>query len=364
MISGIKKIKRRSIPIYQEIKDVLREGIMLNQTELLSESRIIHSFKVSNITARRVLNELEEEGLLERKVGVGSIVIPFSEKKAKDLGVIFSHIYDPRQSYISEIVKGIEERAQDKGYHLHLYTTRNRPIGRNHHSTLFHLISRKKIAGLLLLSSLPISDLKFLQRERIPLVVTSNDYLTMKVSTVLFDYKKGIKGVGKRLLKLGYRRMGVITGPKGKGDIQRSGDFVLAGYQEFLKEHNLPYDERLFKAREHCEEEGYQAMAEFYHLPEKDRPQAIIASSNRGGRGALKFIKENNDWQPFIILHTEEEMDSPPYVFAPYKEMGRTAFNLLEKHMEDYTAKQEKILVPLKPIFPQNEGGADRSKIR
>jgi len=68
-------------PLYKGIKEVLKNDILKRKIGLLSESKIIHQFKVSSTTARRVLNELEEEGFIERKVGKGSIVVlPFKKR--------------------------------------------------------------------------------------------------------------------------------------------------------------------------------------------------------------------------------------------------------------------------------------------
>ena len=354
------KVGSRKKPAYIKIKEIIREQIFSShgKAHFLSESQIIGDFRVSATTARKVLDELQNEGLVERKVGKGSFVIPFSEREIKDLGIIFFNIYDPSEPFISEVARGIEEKAMDKKYHLHLLTTRNKPISQNHQSALFHLISKRKIDGLFLLSPIPASDLIFLQKEKIPFVVVGNNYLDMEVSTVLFNHKKTIKEICKRLLKLGYKKIGLITGPKEKNGIQRSGNFIFSGYQEFLKQNNLLYDKRLFKEKEYSEEQGYQSMEELYLLPQNDRPDVIIiASSLVGtGRGALRFVEKKKDWQPFIILYTDEEINYPCYILTPCEEMGRIAFRLLEKHLEDYVAKAEKIFVPLKIIFPKNKG--------
>lgn len=338
-------------PAYQKIKERLKEDILLGKLKKsLSESQVIYQFKVSPTTARRVLNELEDEGLLERKVGKGSIVISPSENSIKELGVIFFDIFSPNQPFVFELVKGIEEKSVRKNYQLHLYTTRNKPISQNHKSSLFYLITKRKIDGLFILSPIPSSDILFFQKEKIPCVVVGNNYPDIEVPTVMFDSKKAIKEIGIKLLKYGYKKIGLITGPKKKNGIQRSGFFDFLGYKEFLKENNRDYDEKLVKEKEHSEEQGYSAMKEFYILSQKDRPDAVIVASPPAGKGALRFVEENKDWQPFLFSYADEEINCPSYVLVPYKEEGKYAFELLEKQMKDYSAKPEKILVPLKII--------------
>jgi DNA-binding GntR family transcriptional regulator len=57
------RIEKRRPIIYIEIKEILKKEILSGRLNLLSESKIIHQFKVSSTTARRVLNDLEEEGV-------------------------------------------------------------------------------------------------------------------------------------------------------------------------------------------------------------------------------------------------------------------------------------------------------------
>jgi len=340
-------------PVYQKIKERLKGDILSGRLTNLSESKIIYQFHVSPTTARRVLNELEEEGLLERKVEKGSIIVLPSEKKIKELGVIFFDIYDPNQPFISEIVKGIEKKSIIKKYHLHLYTTRESPISSNHNSSLYHIITRRKIDGLFIISPISREDILFLQKEVIPFVIVSNNYPGIEVPIVMFNHKKTIKEVANKLLKLGYKKIGLITGPKWKDGIQRGGYFDFLGYKEFLMENNIIYDEKIVQEKEYSEKQGYQTLKEFYSLSQKDRPDAVIITSSSVSKGALKFVTENKEWKPFIVPYTDEEIKHPFYVFVSYKEIGEYAFNLLEKYTKNYQIRAEKILVPLKIIMEE-----------
>lgn len=328
-------------PKYWEIKEEIKEDILKGKIERLSESRIIHQFKVSSTTARRVLNDLEEEGLLERVVGKGSIVIYPSRKKVKELGVIFFDIFDPNQPFISEIVEGIEEKSKDKGYHLHLYTTRKSPISENHHSSLYHLIVRRKIDGIFILSPISKIDIKFIKKERIPFVVIGNRYDEPEVPTVIFDYEGCIKKVCNILIRKGYKKIGIITGIREEDGIKRSGYFCLKGYKEFLNREGIDYEEVLIKEKENVEEEGYKGMEEFYLLNEKDRPEAIITTSSNLSKGAMKFLKEREGWDVLIIPITDKEIEHSIYVKCSYKEIGKVSFEILEKQIIGDKVKKE-----------------------
>jgi DNA-binding LacI/PurR family transcriptional regulator len=345
----------KSKPAYVRIREILRERILSSDTPVgvLSESRIIADFKVSATTAKKVLDELEDEGLVERKVGKGSFVIQSSEKSIKEFGILFFDIYNPQSPFINDIVRGIEERARFEHHYLHLYTTRNRPISENLSSSLFHLISKRKIDGLFLVSPLPADDLEFFRRHAVPFVSVSNCYVGANIPTVLFDHAAMLKGIAGRLLDLGCTRISLITGPRRNNGILRSGHFAFSGYREFLKKNALPYNAALAPEGEHSPEYGYRTMEQFALLPERERPHAVIAVSPPAAKGALKFLETHRAWRPLVIPYSDEKETYPRYVFAPFQKMGEAAFELLVKCLREPSTSTETVLVPLQLFFAQ-----------
>ncbi len=338
------KIQKRK-PAYQIIKEKIKEDIFSSKLIGLSESQIIHKFGVSNTTARKVLNDLEEEGLIERKVGKGSSVILNKEKEIKEVGAIFFDIYDPREPYISGVLEGIEEKSKSKNYNLHIFTTRHNSISKNKNFSIYHIITKRKIDGFFILSPIPSYDIELLLNEKIPFVSVSNDYYEYNIPTVLFDSREIIKKIGKDLLEMNYRKIGIITGPKGERGITRGSDYFLTGYKEFLQENNLSYNKEFFLPAEYSEEEGYKKTEKLYSLG-NEKPDAIIVTSYIFSKGVLKFIQEKNDWEPFIVLFSEKEIDSPYYIYVSCKRLGEAAFDLLEKNINKLNGEVEKIFIP------------------
>ncbi|WP_027803709.1 GntR family transcriptional regulator [Paraburkholderia dilworthii] len=66
------------IPLYQQIKDTLRSGILdghyLPHSRMPSESELQEMFEVSRITIRQALGDLQKEGLIFKVHGKGSFV--------------------------------------------------------------------------------------------------------------------------------------------------------------------------------------------------------------------------------------------------------------------------------------------------
>jgi GntR family transcriptional regulator len=70
--------KDRSIPLYYQLENILREKIISGEygpgDPFPTEDQLVQSYKVSRITVRQALSALEKDGLITRKRGKGSFV--------------------------------------------------------------------------------------------------------------------------------------------------------------------------------------------------------------------------------------------------------------------------------------------------
>lgn len=66
------------VPLYTQIKDILRdrilEGVYESHEQMPSESELMKAFKVSRVTVRQALGDLQKEGLIFKVQGKGSYV--------------------------------------------------------------------------------------------------------------------------------------------------------------------------------------------------------------------------------------------------------------------------------------------------
>ena len=129
--TNMEKVKA---PLYQGIKqdllDKIYAGLLKSDAQIPSEKELSEQFKVSRITVRRALEELEEEGFIYRRQGKGTFVslhIPAMEgakgKKRTEtgkmvIGVIMSHLDSPFQvSLLQSIESELIDRMQLHGVH-------------------------------------------------------------------------------------------------------------------------------------------------------------------------------------------------------------------------------------------------------
>jgi len=314
-------------PKYVKIKEILKEKIEDGRINILSEREIIHRFNVSSITARRVLNELEDEGYIERKVGKGSIVI---EIELNEIGILFYSFKEPSPFFIQQVIEGIEEKAEKNNYHLHLYTTRKKSITETKNS-LYHLLNKNKLEGLIILSPLPENDIKFLKENKIPFVVIANYYPEIDCSYVIYDYKGITRKICERLYKKGIRKIGIVISKKGEYGAKRRGDLIYDGYREFLKSKDIK-EEIVIETKDRVNLKGILENI-------KKVDFMIIGDMKVSDKIIEKGINGN------LVLYTYKEGYGRS-VFFSFKEYGRSGFDVIDRIMKN---EKKNIKIKLKP---------------
>ena len=83
------------VPMYKQVLDILKSRIAAQEytpgSKLPSEADLMKQFGVSRITVRTAINELVEDGVLERSQGKGTFVaLPKSTHPADDSVIGFS----------------------------------------------------------------------------------------------------------------------------------------------------------------------------------------------------------------------------------------------------------------------------------
>ncbi|MDO5146456.1 MAG: GntR family transcriptional regulator [Eubacteriales bacterium] len=79
---------KSEIPLYQQIKSQIKDAILKEELvegdSLPSIRAFANDIKVSVLTIRRVYDELEQEGFITSKVGVGTFVSPGNMELLRD----------------------------------------------------------------------------------------------------------------------------------------------------------------------------------------------------------------------------------------------------------------------------------------
>jgi LacI family transcriptional regulator len=161
------------------------------------------------------------------------------------LGLIISDIRNP---FFAEMARGVEDAANTAGLDLILCNTDLHPEKQARY--IKSLVS-KAIDGIIVnwAARLDPADEDLLLSYGIPIVLLNSPTGVRKLSTVSVDNRQGGFLAGSYLLKLGHRRLAILTGPENQSrvaereegflrSLEKSGDkasaVILHGDQNFL----------------------------------------------------------------------------------------------------------------------------------
>jgi len=242
--------------------------------------------KVSIATVSRVLNESNHKVRPQTRARVLAAVRKLNYrpnalargllmKRTMTIGVIIPDISNP---YYAEIVRGIQDVADEKGYNILLQNT-DRKQARIIKS--IHLLREKIVDGVIFSGGIihEFATLAALNELRERVVVIGRHEVNFPAALV--DNIGGATEAIQHLIDLGHRKIAFIGGPKNSTTmIDR-----LKGYECALAQNGYPLKNNLLKWGDLTPESGYNAAAAL--LRQKNRPTAIFAGNDMMAFGSL-----------------------------------------------------------------------------
>jgi DNA-binding LacI/PurR family transcriptional regulator len=197
-----------------------------------------------------------------------------------------------------------------------------------------------------------------LLRRQIPVVVSGRPAQDIRATYVDADNENGAYLAVRHLLKLGRRKISVITGEMtSTSSIDR-----LDGYKRALREFDIPYDKRLVHESDYLMEGGYQATSVLI----KQNPDAIFAFSDTMARGALRALADRGISVPEQISVIGFD-DLPPAtnerpmlttVRQPVRQAGQKLVELLLNKISNGSHSTEQVIFDTELIVRETCGGA------
>ncbi len=247
--------------------------------------------RVSTATASRVLNDsgpVSQE--LRRKIETSVAVLNYKPHRAprpRSQGTIALFVEDLLNPYFPEIIRGVQDGADDYGTILTLYNLTDHP---QHPGQLLQKLSKQAVEGIIVTGSTPFPELlEWRERHRVPMVIINRQVTQAGVHCIKVDFENAMVRATQHLLSLNHTRIGHLASPV-TGEIQLSRQ---RGIEAALRDAGL-------KLRpEWCPtvspgaevEGGYQAMRVLLDLPPADRPTAVIAFNDIIAVGALHAVR-------------------------------------------------------------------------
>lgn len=247
------------------------------KVSIATVSRVVNdsSHKVSKATRERVLAAIKELDYRPNALAKGLLM-----KRTMTIGIIIPDISNP---YYAEIVRGIQDVADEAGYAVTLQNTDKRQDGI---VRSVYLLREKAADGIIFSGGIingpeTLSLLKEL-KERV--VVIGRHRLDFPA--VVVDNTGGARQAVEHLLGLGHRRIAFLGGPDGSTTALDR----LRGYREALAGAGVAFDERLVRKGDWTPESGYLAAGEL--LKRRRPPTAIAAANDQMAFGVVKAAKE------------------------------------------------------------------------
>jgi len=338
------------------IRDIAREA----GVSVATVSRVLnHPDQVTEKTREHVLSIMKSleytpnwfaRGLNLNRTGVIALMIPN----------ILNPIY-------TEIAKGVEEVAHNKGYYTLLCNSEDLL---DKESAYIDMLLHRKVDGLIFVADhLEETQLMKIKEARLPAVMIGEMAGDWSFSSVYTDYREGAIKATTHLIQNGYRDIAHITGNLKFIESREK----CAGYEQALKDAGIPLNSDWIVGGEETIEGGYIAAKRL--LKHAEPPKALFVANDWMAFGAMDAIKTEGLRIPediAIVGFDNNRMSAlmePKLttVNLPVYKMGLTASRLLFDTMESVLDEgleepEQKIFLPVTMKVRQSSGHSDRIK--
>ncbi len=259
-------------------------------------------------------------------------------------GVVVSDIRNP---FYTELLRGLEDTAQEAGYALLIGNADERL---DKEASYLELFVAERVAGVVLsAASQELTDVTLLSNQGIPVVAVDRALHGQAVDTVLADNEGGAYQATHHLFGQGYRRVACITGP---ADRTTATD-RLAGYVRAHAEAGVDVEDALVRHSDFRQGGGYTAAYEL--LTAARTPDALFVANNLMTVGALEAVAQLGLRVPedlgmvgFDDIPLASLLRTPISVVAqPAYDMGRTAASLLLKRAQGDQGPPLRVVLPV-----------------
>lgn len=285
--------------MYLEMKEDLTRHIQSGKWaagfRVPSESELIASYRVSNTTARRCLDEMENEGLLRRVRGSGTFVSDLAHMVSRrQVGVIVRDLYSLSHPFIAMLVGGIERAMEGRGVNLRIHRApsgaESGPLGR----TLLSMLRHDEADHAFILSNFPVAALTPLLDHGIRCLGVNTFYLDKRVPHVVFDYEKSLELALRTIACHGHRRIALLfwEPPMAEQGVMNSASHIASAWAAARKDHPsmAPHPElHLLPPDTEHEIAGLVGAL----MSRRDRPTAIHCADELVGLDVLRVLRES-----------------------------------------------------------------------
>ena len=254
------------------IKDVAREA----GVSVATVSRVFNeSGPVSEETRRRI-REVAARLQYAPHAGARSLIT----SKTSTIGVLLPDLYG---EFFSEVIRGMDQVAQRRGYHLLVSGSHDAKDEIQAALAAMH----GRVDGVIAMS--PHLDPPALMANlppTVPVVLLNCPVDGQDYDALTIENRPGAYAMVRHLAELGHRRVAIIRGADGNYDAGER----IAGYRDAVRDLRLEQRAEWEVPGDFTEAAGYRAITSLLAL--NDRPTAIFAANDAMAIGALSALRE------------------------------------------------------------------------
>jgi LacI family transcriptional regulator len=258
---------------------------------------------VSESTTQTVLEAMEQ-----LQYQPNALARSLRRKNTLTLGLVLPDSANP---FYAEVARGIEDLAYQEGYTVLFGSTEDKPEKEADYLRVFR---EKQVDGVILLTVGKMTDhIQVILEQNIPLVIVDHEFKDIRADCVIAENRRGGFLAARHLIQLGHRRIACIYGSSHRG----TGEERLNGFEDALRENNIPVDPGLVASGDFTAEGGYFAGKSLL-AHEPDRPTAIFACNDLMAFGAMGAVYEAGLRIPEdISIVGFDDISLSGYVFPP-----------------------------------------------
>ncbi len=309
---------------------------------------------ISAETSNRVLAAVEKlhyyRNVHARRLAIG---------KSDLFGLVISEIANP---YFSEIIRGFQSAAWDRGFDVLLLNTEYSP--KRIQSSIRKLIENNVRGVAIMTSSLDEKIIQSLTEEGIAVVLSNIPPADRLVSNITIDYKRGLLQAIEHVASLGHRRAAIIAGPSSNRSASAIRQILLHG----LKRKGFNPGPVI------CSDYNLEAAASAVQLilEARNRPTAIFCGNDLIAMGALMALEEARvDVPQDISLVGIDDISfaflaRPPLttIRVPREQLGVMAFEALDKILKLKRRKGAEYVVSTELVIRESTALARKLDLR
>lgn len=313
-------------------------------------SRVINNAgNVSAATREKVEFAIEELGYVPSVMARS-----LRSKRTRTLALIVSDITNP---FWTTVARGVEDTARSRDYSVFLYNTDENPLKQRR---CLDVVVAQQVDGVIIAPyDSDAQNLAQLRQRNIPTVIIDRRIEGWDVDSVRGDSLSGAKALVQHLIRLGHKRIAMISGPAKTSTAEDR----VAGYCMALAEAGIPLDTRLIMRGEYRALSGEELTLRL--LDEGLNLTAIFAANQFIALGVINAVEKRGLRIPLdIALVCFDDLPDVSRLFPfltvvvqPAYDMGVHAAQLLLSRLDSEVSLQPRhVVLPTRLIVRHSCG--------